>query len=760
MKIVVFITVLLLFMINVVHGQDETHNISQREATMLLKSLAQKNPDTVRIDEFLRLALYNILKPGENKPDLDSASTFIKEAESIASPVKSPAIDGYIAWVKSNLYREKHQKEQGKKFAERAVVLLNNTADKYHLGSAYLEMAQYYDYSDAKQVGEKIRLVEHSAKTLEHSDHVELRAYTLQFLADLYSTQSRDMEALQTIKLSLEAYQSIHYKKLQGAYNVCAGIYYDLSDYRNALAYELKALKISEELNDTGMIGVIYNLLGEISDSILERENAKKYYKLALENARQRHDMSAIAIVLLNIIIDYDFLNQDKEGLNYINSLPERDSLSKVNSFAVPYAFLLIYSGLNQNSKTEFYIMELQKYIEMNRPSNRRLSRIYARFSRYYTERHQFSKAKFYLKKVDSLDKVIGDRFAITWDYVLKSRLDSAQGNYRAALYNLSRFNVSHDSLLNETKTRQLKQIQIIYETEKKENEIKLKDKDIRLLNQKSEIQLVKLQHAQTTRNWIIAGSCMVLIIAGLLYRQNEIRKKNNLVVTHKNELLQRLLTEKEWLLKEVHHRVKNNLHTVICLLESQAAYLENDALKAIENSQHRIYAMSLIHQKLYQSDDIKTINMAEYIPELVRSLEDGFDTENQIEFKLKIDPINLTISHAIPLGLIINEAVTNSIKYAFPNNRKGEISISMISYNQKIKLELNDNGIGMPEIDHEAEPESLGLRLMKGLSEDIDADITFEINNGIRIIIIFKWDLLNTPENLLPSSKTMEAYG
>ncbi|MDB5146134.1 MAG: hypothetical protein JWQ57_154 [Mucilaginibacter sp.] len=750
---------MLLCMFNIVQAQDETHNISPQQARDLLQSLKQKIADTARIDKLLKLALYNILKPGENKSDLDSATSFVNKAENIARPLKSMAIQGYIAWVKSNLYRERGQKDQGKKFAESAVALLTNTSDKYHLGSAYLELSHYYEYIDPKQVGEKMRLVEQAVKALERSNAIELRAYTMQFLADLYATQSRDMEGLPIIKRAIEAYQSIHYKKLQGAYHVYSSTFYDLSDYENALTYEFKALGVAQELKDSVMIGTIYNGLGMIYDSIKDRKNAKKHYKLALENARQRHDIRAIAYILQNIVIDYDFLNQSKEALNFINSLPERDTVLKVKGTIIPLMFLVVYLKLNEPGKTEFYIAQLQKYINENHPTPLRVALIYTKFVRYYITTRQLKKAKYYLNKADSINRAIGDRFAITWDYSIRSRLDSVQGNYKSALHNLSMFIILHDSLLNETKNRQLKQIQVIHETEIKENEIKLRDQSIRILNQRNEFQQVKYQHAQNTRNWIIAGSVMVLIIAGLLYRQGAIRKKNNLIVTHKNELLQHLLTEKEWLLKEVHHRVKNNLHTVICLLESQAIYLENDALKAIESSQHRIYAMSLIHQKLYQSDDIKTIDMATYIPELVQSLEDGFGVSSQITFKLSIDPINLNISQAIPLGLIINEAVTNSIKYAFPDNRKGEISISMIDGGDQITLELADNGVGIPKIDEDIEPESLGLRLIKGLGEDIDAKITFEGYNGTRIMVIFKPDPLNNPESFSTSSKTTEEY-
>ena len=110
-----------------------------------------------------------------------------------------------------------------------------------------------------------------------------------------------------------------------------------------------------------------------------------------------------------------------------------------------------------------------------------------------------------------------------------------------------------------------------------------------------------------------------------MLETQETILSQNHLI-NQKNLELEFLVEEKEWLLKEVHHRVKNNLQTIICLLESQAAYLENDALKAIETSQNRIYTMSLIHQKLYQSENIQTIDMALYISELIQYLKDSFN--------------------------------------------------------------------------------------------------------------------------------------
>ena len=203
------------------------------------------------------------------------------------------------------------------------------------------------------------------------------------------------------------------------------------------------------------------------------------------------------------------------------------------------------------------------------------------------------------------------------------------------------------------------------------------------------------------------------------------------------------MLNEKEWLLKEIHHRVKNNLQIVMSLLNSQSAYINNDAaLTAIHDSQHRVHAMSLIHQKLYNSENLSTINMRVYIRELVLYLKDSFDAGKRIRFDLNIEPLELDVSQAVPLGLILNEAITNSIKYAFPGNMEGVITISLSNTNlDNYLLTISDNGIGMPVHVKDKKPGSLGMSLMKGLSEDIDGTFSIENNNGTIIKISFVHD-------------------
>jgi two-component sensor histidine kinase len=282
--------------------------------------------------------------------------------------------------------------------------------------------------------------------------------------------------------------------------------------------------------------------------------------------------------------------------------------------------------------------------------------------------------------------------------------------------------------------------LNIIYETEKKSMDIiKLKNKTL--------LQHSKLKNEVFLRNSMIIFLLLLLIILGLLYKRFTFKKKTHRLlevqqdeINQKNATLQNMLVEKEWLLREIHHRVKNNLHMIVGLLASQSEFLKNEeAVQAINISQNRIQAMSLIHQKLYQSENLSIIDMPSYLFELTEYLKDSFEIRKTIRFVLDIDSFNLPLSHSIPIGLIFNEAVTNAIKYAFPNGEKGIINISLkTSDNQKYTLIIQDNGIGLPaDFDPYNNP-SLGVKLMHGLSADIDGKFLITNADGTKITLEF----------------------
>jgi two-component sensor histidine kinase len=226
------------------------------------------------------------------------------------------------------------------------------------------------------------------------------------------------------------------------------------------------------------------------------------------------------------------------------------------------------------------------------------------------------------------------------------------------------------------------------------------------------------------------------------------LRKKNNKTVTlqnklitDKNEQLEKLVTEKEWLLKEVHHRVKNNLQIVMSLLYTQAAHLQNtDAIDAIKDSQNRVQAISIIHQKLYSKSNISTITMSDYANDLIRYLCACYDCKHRnIRFEENLASVNLDISQAVPLGLILNEAITNAIKYAYDENG-GEIRVDGYLTDQKnIVLSIADGGKGLPDDLVPAESSSLGMEMMKALSKQLGGNLEIKSNPGVTITIRFK---------------------
>jgi two-component sensor histidine kinase len=282
--------------------------------------------------------------------------------------------------------------------------------------------------------------------------------------------------------------------------------------------------------------------------------------------------------------------------------------------------------------------------------------------------------------------------------------------------------------------------LNIIYEAEKRNRAIiKLKNKTL--------IQQINLENEVFLRNSMVIFLLLLLIILGLLYKRFTFKKKTNRLlevqqeeINQKNITLQNMLIEKEWLLREIHHRVKNNLHMIVGLLASQTEFLKNEeAIQAINVSQNRIQAMSLIHQKLYQSENLSIIDMPSYIFELAEYLKDSFEIRNRIRFILDIDSFNLPLSHSIPIGLIFNEAVTNAIKYAFPNHENGVINISLkTNDNKNYILIIQDNGIGLPDDFDPYENSSLGIKLMYGLSDDIRGKFQISSENGTKITLEF----------------------
>ncbi|MCH1911928.1 PAS domain S-box protein [Leptospira noguchii] len=208
-------------------------------------------------------------------------------------------------------------------------------------------------------------------------------------------------------------------------------------------------------------------------------------------------------------------------------------------------------------------------------------------------------------------------------------------------------------------------------------------------------------------------------------------------------EKLKKTLEEKEVMLKEIHHRVKNNLQVVASLLSLQSEHYGNERISRIlKECERRIQSMALIHKELYQSENITKIDFYDYLNTLLVSLLHSFGKEKKVEFKISSKPNFVSIETAIPLGLIVNELATNSLKYAFSNGKDGLISVHLRLDVLESVLEVEDNGIGMPEEFDLDKSESLGLKLVEILARQLRGKFILlpsRKEKGTKFQVVFK---------------------
>jgi len=202
---------------------------------------------------------------------------------------------------------------------------------------------------------------------------------------------------------------------------------------------------------------------------------------------------------------------------------------------------------------------------------------------------------------------------------------------------------------------------------------------------------------------------------------------------------IESLEAKNKWLLQELNHRVRNILQVVLSLLNTQTFYLKDESARnAVQESQRRMLAISLIHKKLYLGDNIGRIAMRNYVHELVENLSESFGVRNQILFNQDIDETSLEVSRAASVGLILNEALSNAIKYAFPDNRMGTIEIKLSNQDGKITLIISDNGIGLPELEGDGDFGQLGMSLIRGLTTDLEGTLNISGAKGTALILTF----------------------
>jgi len=224
-------------------------------------------------------------------------------------------------------------------------------------------------------------------------------------------------------------------------------------------------------------------------------------------------------------------------------------------------------------------------------------------------------------------------------------------------------------------------------------------------------------------------GLTLLGILSVVLFQfYNKIRAKNGII--------SEALGEKEVLLKEIHHRVKNNLHFVSSLLGLQTEHVSDPtALGALQEGQNRVQSMALIHQNLYQEENLTGVEVKDYFDKLITSLFDSYNiVDDQISLEKNIAPLNLDVDTVIPLGLIVNELISNCLKYAFPDGQKGLIQVELKEEGDELCLGVKDDGVGFSNLDRDNLGASFGYRLIHALNQQLRATLDIDGSQGTRV--------------------------
>ncbi|MBW1656781.1 tetratricopeptide repeat-containing sensor histidine kinase [Flavobacterium quisquiliarum] len=713
-----------------------------------VERLLAKTKGEDRIKLSLQLGNFYLFKPGTKPEDLQNARTYIDDAVRTSNQLKNKKWQHQSLLLLGKYFYQANNQPEGKKIFLEVISECRKQNDKKALAEAldaYGTLLLNLDPEKEKILQETVSL--YSSLGLE-----EKRIENYMKITTIYFWTGKINDAKKRLYKNLVDLRKIGFTHQQFAETTIVFIELAQRNIPTALYYALKSVKRMEAEKDYTFGDIFYMRLGDVYNHYGHHEEALQLYKKSIEIGQHTFDTGTWYKSFFNSVAALSLKGKTKEALEYIRFMTTKyPPKSTFDKMSVAYITANCYDELGNFVQAEKYFKKTYQYAEqLHSPETfREVMHQNTIIALFYIKTKRPKEAKFYADKVFASLKPHDIRYTSEALKLLSYKTDSINGDYKTALEHYKEYNRISDSLHGVNKNKQIDELKIQYETQNQEHKIKL-------LNQESNLKGIALKKSKMLNSVSIWSLVLLLITVGLLYNRYRLKQRNNVKLELKekeiskvNANLRHLLEEKEWLLKEIHHRVKNNLQTVISLLNSQSAYLENDmALSAIKNSQHRIHSMSLIHQKLYNSENISTINMLNYIKELVEYLRESFSLGQRIRFEIKVDPLELDVAQAVPLGLILNEAITNSIKYAFPNDRTGMIYITLEAKDEKqYVLTISDNGIGFDPNLNDKKANSFGMSLIRGLSDDIDGNLTMENNNGTILKIEFSQEFPLNPK-------------
>lgn len=519
-------------------------------------------------------------------------------------------------------------------------------------------------------------------------------------------------------------------------------------NYALALENYFLALSYAERISDTVRVGEVCNTIGGIYYNQGDGKTAYNYYRRCLNIQLHRHNDFRSGRGYLNTgsaLILQDKLEESRRHLD--SSLYY---YQKINSLeGISYVYGTLPSIFLKSNKPDSAL----KYLLLARDATLKVNKLYALgqvnkdIAKIYLDKNKYSKSLEYINEGLAFCQKTRQNYEQLLLYQLKAQVFEKMDQPQKALENYKLYKAYSDSVINAASVKKQTEEALAYEYNKRQYEQKLANEKENLLREEKE-----------SRQRIILYSILigVAISAALLYYRYRTKKKagdklesaykileqKNLLIEENAKALSKSLDERELLLKEIHHRVKNNLKVISGLLELQKEELtEEGSRAAFDEGQSRVRSISLIHQSLYQNDNLSSVQFLPFIKNLVNQVKEVFENSDfKMNVKLEVPEIDFDIDTAVPLSLILNELLTNSYKYASVKGTTGQVEIALWVKGQgNYALVYKDNGPGMKAGIDFGNATSLGLRLIKGLAAQLMGEANYEFDHGAMFVIAFK---------------------
>jgi two-component sensor histidine kinase len=719
-----------LFVSVAANAQDEP----QHEPIQALRQrLASAGSDIARLNLRLTIAAVYAQDDSTGSHNTDTALMILAAGEKAPALQNDHHLQGLYHYALAIVFRSQGKTDSARRHARLAIDNLQPLSLEW--AKACVEYGYNYSHGDPTQDSVRTVYFKKAIPVFAAAGtpaSKEWQAHTLMCLAQS-DTYTADGSRPLYLK-ALDLYNSIGYRDLRNLYSHIGGTYASVGDQVRALDYCLLAARLDDARpHSDGLSDLIYSQIGYCYNNQGKYADAVPMFRRALELSIQEGDTNNMTSITNNLVQSSLSMGDYAGALKACrqSSAAYRPAALKAKVMEAK-GYASVFEKMHQPDSMRPYVEQLIR-LDAGLPSNAVL-RLHCIMTpvKYFNMTGQYPQAKKYALEAMRLGHLLDLIQAVYFAYHELAVADSAMGNYKLAMDEYERYILAKDSMQDVNNKKQLVTLQLQYETEKK-------DKDIQSLHHKEQISEIALRQASVTRNFIIGGALLLLVLLAVSVNRYRLKQRSNRQLNRILSEKDLLLTEKEWLLKEIHHRVKNNLQIGISLLNLQSYHIENEkAQSAIRQSRNRMYAMSLIHQRLYQADNLKTIDMQQYIGQLIESIRDSYATEKDIEFALVVQRLEMDVEYALPIGLIINEAVTNSLKYAFPRQQKGRIAIGLENADGLMTLSIADNGVGLANGFDIHQHASMGTQLIDILVQQLDGHIDIAGESGLLITIQF----------------------